>query len=80
MSIPNDNKSTAAPTPAADRPRTSTQRSRDGRVMIAGFFAPEVQIAIKMLAVEERTTVQQLIGEGINAVFARRGKPEIAGL
>lgn len=54
--------------------------SRVGRVLIGGHFAPEVQRALKILAAEERTTVQALLMEGINAVFARRHKPQIAGL
>mgnify|MGYP003376795182 CR=1 FL=1 len=54
--------------------------SRVGRVLIGGHFAPEVQTELKILAAQERTTVQQLIAEGINAVFARRHKPQIAAL
>jgi len=52
--------------------------SRAGRVLIAGHFAPEVQVALKIAAAEQRTTVQALLAEGINAVFARLGKPQIA--
>jgi Antitoxin-like ribbon-helix-helix len=51
---------------------------RAGRVLVGGHFAPEVQMALKITAAEERTTVQALLAEGINAVFARRRKPEIA--
>lgn len=54
--------------------------SRAGRVLIGGHFAPEVQTELKVLAAQERTTVQALIAEGINAVFARRHKPQIAAL
>lgn len=54
--------------------------SRAGRVLIGGHFAPEVQTELKVLAAQERTTVQQLVAEGINAVFARRHKPQIAEL
>lgn len=54
--------------------------SRMGRVLIGGHFAPEVQMELKVLAAQERTTVQALIAEGINAVFARRHKPQIAEL
>jgi hypothetical protein len=54
--------------------------SRAGRVLIGGHFAPEVQMALKILAAEERTTVQALLAEAINLVLARHGKPEIAGL
>lgn len=54
--------------------------SRAGRVLIGGHFAPEVQTELKVLAAQERTTVQQLVAEGLNAVFARRHKPQIAAL
>lgn len=54
--------------------------SRVGRVLIGGHFAPEVQTALKVLAAEERSTVQALIAEGIDAVLARRHKPQIAAL
>ncbi len=43
-----------------------------------GLFAPEVQTALKIIAAEERTTMQALLAEAINAVFAKRHKPEIA--
>ena len=54
--------------------------SRAGRVLIGGHFVPEVQTALKIVAAEERTSVQALLAEGINAVFARRHKPQIASL
>ena len=54
--------------------------SRSGRVLVGGHFATEVQRALRIIAAEEGTTVQALLAEGINTVFAKRGKPEIAGL
>ena len=45
--------------------------SRTGRVLVGGHFAPEVQTALKVIAAEERTTVQALLAEGINTVFAK---------
>jgi hypothetical protein len=54
--------------------------SRLGRVLIGGHFAPEVQTALKILAAEERTSIQALLAEGLDAVFARRHKPQISGL
>ena len=62
--------SVRAPRPAAP--------SRSGRVLIGGHFAPEVQIALKIIAAQERTSIQNLLAEGINTIFAKRGKPEIA--
>lgn len=52
--------------------------SRSGRVLVGGHFAPEVQTALKIIAAEERTTMQALLAEAINTVFAKRHKPEIA--
>jgi hypothetical protein len=71
--------------PAAAAPDLSVARagstgSRSGRVLVGGHFASEVQRALRILAAEEGTTVQALLAEGINTVFAQRGKPEIAGL
>lgn len=54
--------------------------SREGRVLVGGHFAPEVQTALKILAAKERSSVQSLLAEGINAVFARRHEPQIASL
>jgi hypothetical protein len=52
--------------------------SRSGRVLVGAHFAPEVQTALKIIAAEERTTMQALLAEAINTVFAKRHKPEIA--
>jgi hypothetical protein len=64
--------------PARAAKPAAVVRSREGRVLIGGHFAPEVQTALKIIAAQERTTVQALLAEGINTVFAKRGKPEIA--
>lgn len=65
------------PSTTTARP-TAAVRSREGRVLVGGHFAPEVQMALKIIAAEERTTVQALLAEGINTVFAKRRRPEIA--
>ena len=77
---------TAKPRPGAPAATTSvlSERpqgkppSRSGRVLIGGHFAPEVQKALKIIAAEESTTIQALLAEAINTVFAKRQKPEIA--
>lgn len=70
------------PAPAVQSTTTAkaVPPSRIGRVLIGGHFAPEVQTALKILAAEERTSIQALLAEGINAVFARRHKAQIAAL
>jgi hypothetical protein len=60
--------------------RAGSAGSRSGRVLVGGHFASEVQRALRIIAAEEGTTVQALLAEGINTVFAKRSKPEIAGL
>jgi hypothetical protein len=71
---------TAAVNDAAPVVKKPVPPSRAGRVLIGGHFAPEVQTELKVLAAQERTTVQELVAEGLNAVFARRHKPQIAAL
>jgi len=66
--------------PAETVPKVGPRSSRFGRVLVGGHFAPEVQTALKVIAAEERTTVQALLAEGINTVFAKRHKPEIAAV
>lgn len=68
----------ASTTVASESKHTLKQASRTGRVLIGGHFAPEVQTALKIIAAEERTTMQSLLAEAINTVFAKRHKPEIA--
>jgi hypothetical protein len=63
--------------PSVKTARTAAP-SRSGHVLVGGHFAPEVQTALKIVTAQERTTVQALLAEGINSVFAKRGKPEIA--
>jgi hypothetical protein len=59
-------------------PKAVVAPSRTGRVLIGGHFAPEVQRALKIIAAEEGTTIQALLAEALNTVFAKRQKPEIA--
>jgi hypothetical protein len=68
----------AQPTAAPAKPAAAP--SRAGLVLIGGHFAPEVQSALKVIAAEERTTMQALLAEAFNMVFAKRGKPQIADI
>ena len=79
----NQARRAAAPVTIAPDSATTSRggaSSRLGRVLIGGHFASEVQRALRIIAAEEGTTMQALLAEGINTVFAKRGKPEIAGL
>jgi len=52
--------------------------SRAGTSPITVHFPMEVRDQLKIMAVEQRTTMQQLIAEAFNDLFAKHGKPEIA--
>jgi hypothetical protein len=54
---------------------------RPGRVHksnVTGYFPPEVKKQLRMLAAEHETTIQALLAEAMNDLFAKYGKPEIA--
>lgn len=52
--------------------------SRQGKSNVTGYFSPEVKKQLRMLAAEEDKTIQQLLGESLNMLFARYGRAEIA--
>lgn len=56
-------------TPRSDRVNTR---------LVAGHFDVEVSKQLRHIALDEDTTLQELLREGINYVFAHYGKPEIA--
>ena len=83
----------AEPAPAPVKPARAgkTQDSapednphyRPGRATksnVTGYFPPEVKKQLRMLAAEKDTTIQDLLAEAINGLFAAHGKPEIAPL
>ncbi|MCY4671754.1 MAG: hypothetical protein OXC29_27695 [Rhodococcus sp.] len=53
---------------------------RDGKANITGYFQPPVKRQLRILAAEQDTTIQALLEEAINDLFAKHGKPEIAGI
>lgn len=56
----------------------STQPGRVGKVSVAGYFAPEVRRQLRRLAADADTTIQALLAEALNDLFAKHGAPEIA--
>jgi len=57
---------------------TASQPSRVGTKPITAHFPEEVRDQLKIMAVENRTTMHKLIAESFNDLFAKYGKPEIA--
>jgi hypothetical protein len=62
-------------TPESKGARVATRR---GKKTIAGFFDPAASRQLKQIALDEGSNVQDLLGEAINDLFEKRGKPRIA--
>ena len=52
--------------------------TREGKRAATCYLNDEALHQLKMIALNERTTVQALLLEGINAVFEKRGKSRLA--
>lgn len=75
-SLPESRPKSKAGRSSAARPRAKT-RTADTK-QIAAHFPAEVAWQLRELAVERRATVQALLGEALNDLFQKHGKPEIA--
>ena len=64
----------------AQGPRSQVPPSRAGQKPITAFFPEPVRIQLKMMAAEQRRSMESMIGEALNDLFAKHGKPEIAVL
>ena len=52
--------------------------SREGKKVIAGYFDPAVSRQLKQLALEEDSSLQDLLREALNDLFRKRGRSPIA--
>jgi hypothetical protein len=57
--------------------KKTSQPSREGTRMIAGHFPPAVSKQLKIIAAEEDSSVQELLGEALNLLFIKKGKTRI---
>jgi hypothetical protein len=60
------------PVPASTRPV-----SREGRKQIAGFFSPDMSLAMHMLARRQGRSLQALMAEAFNDVLRKHGESPI---
>lgn len=51
---------------------------REGKTNITGFFPATVKKQLRLMAAENDTTIQALLTEALNDLFAKYSKPEIA--
>ena len=54
--------------------------SRENTVLVGGHFPPHVLRQLRMIAAEEGTTNQALLGEALDLLFTRKGKDKIEDL
>ena len=76
-------KAVVEPATLVEQPQTYPENPhyRPGRAHksnVTGYFPPEVKKQLRMLAAEHETTIQALLAEAMNDLFAKYGKPEIA--
>ena len=70
-----DAPATPAPSVAlTPTPAKPAQAGRQGTKLIGGHFAPEVSTQLRILAAEEGTTVQSLLGEALDDLFVKKGR------
>jgi len=60
------------------REQPAAPKTRVGTKQIAAHFPEDVAWQLRALAVERKTTVQNIMAEALNDLFAKHGKPEIA--
>src|SRR6266446_4091756 len=81
-SAPRQLKAVVEPAPMVEEPKTYPENPhyRPGRAQksnVTGYFPPAVKKQLRMLAAERDTTIQALLAEAMNDLFAKYGKPEI---
>ena len=64
--------------PVADATSRAMPRTRIGTKQVAAHFPEDVAWQLRGLAVDRKTTVQNLMAEALNDLFAKYGKPEVA--
>ena len=73
-------RSAVAGEPTAESRQRHFRPGREGKSNVTGYFPPEVKKQLRLLAAEQDTTIQNLLAEALNDLFAKNGKPEITPL
>lgn len=63
---------TDLPQPAADGSRV--KKPREGKKLVGGYFSQELSRGINVLAAEQGTSIQALLGEAIDDLMRKHGK------
>lgn len=62
-----------------DDGRASRPTSREGRKQIAGFFTPEMSLAMHMMARRQGRSLQALMAEAFDDVLRKYGESPVGG-
>lgn len=62
----------------ASAPRYPKARTREGKRVATCYLEREALRQLQQIALDEETTIQALLVEGVNAVFQKRGHSRIA--
>ena len=65
---------TAPAATATDPTPKAARQDRAGKIMVGGHFSAELSRAVKVLAAEQGTTVQALVGEALDLLLRHHGK------
>jgi hypothetical protein len=69
-----------APGPGSYPDNPHYRPGRAGKSNVTGYFPAEVKKQLRLMSAEQDTTIQKLLAEALNDLFAKYGKPEIAPL
>ena len=69
----------ASPSEAAELPQPAAagsraKKPREGKKLVGGYFSQELSRGINVLAAEQGTSVQALLGEAIDDLMRKHGK------
>lgn len=66
------------PTPIDRAGDPNFRASREGKAQVSGYYPREVRKQLRGMAAESETTIEDLLAEALNDLFAKYQKPEIA--
>lgn len=66
--------------PKAKKVKFKSEIDREKKVLIGGHFAKKISKQLRLIAVEEETTNQQLLSEALDLLFVKKGKAKIKDL
>ena len=76
--LPPPEQNQPEPVPQEESARSYRQPSRERTRPITAHFPKQVRDQLKILGIQQDKTMQDLIAEAFNDLFAKYGKPEIA--